>query len=62
MSDFVTFEGVEAINRYGLTLLCRVDGKKAWVPHTPVREPRDGGRLTLPLWVALKLGLVQRAA
>ena len=69
MSDFVTFRDVEAINSYGFTLLCRVDGKKVWVPYAnmmraegTVRGPGDCGRLTIPLWLALNLGLLQRAA
>jgi len=69
MSDFVTFADVEAMSSYGLTLLCRVDGKKVWVPYADmmrgeatVRGPGEWGRLTIPLWLALKLGLVQRAA
>ena len=69
MSDFVTFSDVEAMSSYGLTLLCRVDGKTVWVPYATmvrgegtVRGPAECGRLTVPLWLALKLGLVQRAA
>ena len=69
MSDFVTFADVEAIRSYGLTLLCRVDGKTVWVPYAnmvrgedTMLAPAECGRLTIPLWLALKLGLVQRAA
>ena len=49
MSDFVTFADVEAIRSYGLTLLCRVDGKTVWVNNGRSRVPlsaRRGARFT----------------
>jgi hypothetical protein len=70
MRDFVTFEGVEAVRKSGPALLCRVDDKEVWIPHVniamtdeaTIRRPGDCGRLVIPRWHALNLGLVGVAA
>src|SRR5438105_11154091 len=66
MREFVTLEDVEVIRKSGPALLCRVDDKEVWVPYVniattdeaTIRRPGDCGRLVIPRWLALSLGLV----
>jgi len=70
MRDLVTFADVEVIRSAGPALLCRVGGKEVWIPcvnvvptdEATVRMPGDCGRLVIPRWLALNLGLVDTAA
>jgi len=70
MRDFVAFEEVEVIKRGGRALLCRVEGKDVWIPYVniamtdeaAIRRAGDCGRLVIPKWLALILGLVHVAA
>jgi len=70
MREFVTFEEVEVIKRGDRALLCRVHGKDVWIPYVniamtdepAIRRAGDCGRLVIPRWLALNLGLVGVAA
>jgi len=70
MRDFVSFEDVEVTRRGDRALLCRVDDKEVWIPsvniamtdEATIRRPGDCGRLVIPRWLALNLGLVSVAA
>ena len=70
MRDFVTFEEVEVVKRGDRALLCHVEGKDVWIPYVnialtdeaTIRRAGDCGRLVIPRWLALNLGLVDVAA
>jgi len=70
MRDFVTFEDVEVVRKSGPALLCRVEDKEVWIPYVnivmtdeaTIRRPGDCGRLVIPRWLALNLGLAGVAA
>lgn len=70
MRDFVTLADVDVIRSAGAALLCNVGGKEVWIPcvnvartdEATVRRPGDCGRLVIPRWLALTLGLVDAAA
>ncbi len=60
----ISFEDVEALADDGRALLCRVNGRLAWVPYEAmgmadgvVGKPGERGRLVLPLAVAIELRL-----
>ena len=60
--DWLSIEGVHAVSE-GLVLICDVDGQRVGVPptqvapHSEVRRPGDRGRLIIPRWLAIDLGL-----
>ncbi len=61
---FAEFEEAEAIRDGGLALLCRVNGRDVWIPIRQlavtgaVQKVGDRGKLVIPTWLALGLGLI----
>jgi hypothetical protein len=62
--ELVTFEDVEVLAHDVHSLRVRVDGSDVWVPNEHmaitdgvVGKPGDRGRLIVPRWVAIGLGL-----
>jgi hypothetical protein len=63
--DLVTFEDTEAVEGDAHGLRVRVHGRAVWVPHEHmaiadgvIATAGDRGRLIVPRWVAIGLGLV----
>lgn len=65
-ADFVTLADVHARRETDLALQCSIDGKLMWIPKSVVHDdsevynagPNSTGKLVLPLWFALREGLV----
>ena len=62
--QFRAFDNVEALERDGEELLCRVNGRDVWIPRDRIAVGDHGigdagqrGRLILPVEVASLLGL-----
>ena len=61
-TDVVELEAVEALSDTVDGLLCRVGERRLLIPAryragSEIRKPGDRGRLVLPRWLAIRLGL-----
>ena len=62
--ESVEFADADALGDAGADLLCRVGDRHVTVPRlliqpgSAVRQPGDHGRLVIPRWLAIGLGLV----
>jgi hypothetical protein len=60
--DVVEIPDVEAVDDTGLTLVCRIRGRRVMIPHlqihrrSTVRRVGDHGTLVVPRWLAIDLG------